>query len=103
MTEYGAPTGGRGSASDGSPGSVDPSTDHVTEARQAEIARDAVTVTLRSRNIVALFWYTNQDNPAAQGKEAYFGLRRSDGTQKPAWFSFQEALAAAADRPRNPR
>jgi polysaccharide biosynthesis protein PslG len=95
-TEYGAPTGGPGTASDGTPGSMNVFTDHVSEDRQAAIAADAVATAVRSRNVAALFWYTNQDNPQANGKEAYFGLRRSDGTRKPAWFSFQHALAAAS-------
>lgn len=94
-TEYGAPTGGPGTASDGSPGSVDQNTDHVTEDWQAVIARDAVQTAVRSRKVVALFWYTDRDNPAATGREAYFGLRRSDGSRKPAWSSFRQAVIGA--------
>jgi len=94
-TEFGAPTGGPGDASDGSPGSITATTDHVTEERQAQIAADGVQTAAAAPNVAALFWYSDQDDPLAQGKEAYFGLRRSDGSQKPAWQAFHDAVAAA--------
>ena len=81
-TEFGAPTGGPGTS------------DHVTEARQAEIAADAVVTAARSPDVTALFWYTDRDDLAYLSNVAYFGLRRSDGSKKPAWSSF----AAAAGR-----
>jgi polysaccharide biosynthesis protein PslG len=99
-TEYGAPTGGPGTAADGTWETVTPTTDHVTEDWQATLAVDAVDTAVGSPNIDALFWYTNQDNPKAAGKEAYFGLRRSDGTQKPSWFAFRAAVARASTPPR---
>ncbi len=97
-TEDGAPTGGQGTAADGTWASLGPTTDHVTEDWQATLAADAVDTAVRSDDVVALFWYTNQDNPRAAGKEAYFGLRRSDGAKKPAWASFQAAVARASTR-----
>lgn len=93
-TEYGAPTGGTGLGSDGSANNTTPLADHVSEARQAEIAADAVATAERSKRVAALFWYTDQDDPAYASNMAYYGLRRSDGSKKPAWQSF----AGAADR-----
>jgi hypothetical protein len=98
VTEYGAPTGGPGTASDGSPGSVGPTTDHVTEQRQAQIAADAVSAATRSPEVAALFWYTDRDDPNYTSNVAWFGLRRPDGSAKPAWQSFADAVAAAAGR-----
>jgi hypothetical protein len=95
-TEYGAPTGGPGTATDGTWATLTSTTDHVTEPWQATLAADAVDTAVKSEDVVALFWYTNQDNPAAAGREAYFGLRRTDGTRKPAWAAFQAAVARAS-------
>ncbi len=95
-TEDGAPTGGNGTAADGTWASLTPTTDHVTEDWQATLAADAVDTAVSSDDVVALFWYTNQDNPRAPGREAYFGLRRSDGTKKPSWSAFRAAVARAS-------
>jgi hypothetical protein len=40
VTEFGAPTGGRGTTSDGSAKTITPSTTHVTEGSQAQIAAE---------------------------------------------------------------
>lgn len=96
LTEYGAPTGGPGTAADGTPGSITANTDHVTEALQAQIATDAVKTAVADPNIVALFWYTNQDDPNYDSNVAYFGLRRADGSAKPAWQAWADASATVA-------
>lgn len=98
LTEYGAPTGGPGDASDGTPGSITPFTDHVTEQQQATIAADAVHTAVSDPNIVGLFWYTYQDDLNYTSNVAYFGLRRPDGSPKPAWAAWADA-AAQVDQP----
>jgi len=97
-TEYGAPTGGEGTAADGTWESLTPTTDHVTESWQAHLATDVVTAASAHPDVRALFWYASQDNPAAAGREAHFGLRRADGTRKPAWAAFRQAVASTTGR-----
>jgi hypothetical protein len=83
ITEYGAPTGGGADSSD-----------HVTEARQAEIAADAVKTAAADDGIAALIWYTNKDSGSDPSSlESYFGLRRADGSKKPAYDAFRQAIA----------
>ena len=95
ITEYGAPTSGTGAASDGTPGSVSDSTDHVTEALQAAIATESVQATLASPTVDALFWYTDEDDPGETSAEGFYGLRRSDGSPKPAFAALEQALHSA--------
>ncbi len=95
-TEYGAPTGGEGTAADGTWESLTPTTDHVTEGWQAYLATDVVRTASADEDVRALFWYASQDQPSARGREAYFGLRRADGTRKSAWSAFQQAVAEAS-------
>lgn len=94
LTEYGAPTGGPGTAADGTADSITANTDHVTEALQAQIATDAVRTAVADPNIVALFWYTYQDDLSYDSNVAYFGLRRADGSAKPAWQAWADASAS---------
>lgn len=94
ITEYGAPTGGPGTASDGAPGSTDASTTHVTEARQAEIARDSVSAAAADPGIRALIWYSGRDRGTSrESAENFYGLRRAAGAPKPAFVALREAVA----------
>jgi hypothetical protein len=87
ITEYGAPTGGGAGSSD-----------HVTETRQAEIAADAVKTAAADDGIAALIWHTYQDSGEDPSDlESYYGLRRADGSKKPAYDAFRQAIA---DSPR---
>ncbi len=93
VTEYGAPTGGPGTeaTAQGYPPGTHP--DHVDEAFQAELATDSVQAGLDTAGVAALFWYTNQDlgtDPSTT--ENFFGLRRADGTPKPAFYALQSAI-----------
>jgi hypothetical protein len=95
ITEYGAPTGGPGPASDGRRGALDGATTHVTEARQAVIAADVVRTAAATPHVRALFWYSDRDlgtDPAT--RENFFGLRRADGSAKPALAALRRAVAA---------
>jgi arabinogalactan endo-1,4-beta-galactosidase len=95
VTEYGAPTAGNGTAVDGTWASLTSTADHVTEGWQASLATDAVQQAVANPKVVAFFWYTNQDLVASTRRESSFGLRRLDGTPKPSWSAFRQAVAAA--------
>lgn len=95
LTEYGAPTGGPGIASDVNGDGGQPGVTHVTERRQAEIAYDSVLTSVVDPDVEALFWYTDVDLPEVSGKNGHFGLRRADGTKKPAWSELRRAIAIA--------
>jgi hypothetical protein len=92
LTEFGAPTGGRGRASDGTLPLDPPEVDHVTERRQAQIAFDAVASAVVTPRVEMLLWYTDVDLPEREGKQAYYGLLRADGTKKPAWRALRRAI-----------
>ncbi|MEW2400066.1 cellulase family glycosylhydrolase [Streptomyces sp. NPDC046862] len=93
LTETGAPTSGAGEVSDGT--TVTDDTDHVTEARQAEIAVDTVKTAVANPHVDAMFWYTDQDLAPAEEKlrpTRYYGLRRYDGSKKPAFDALKKAI-----------
>lgn len=95
ITETGAPTSGPGDVSDGSV--ITEKTSHVTEARQAQIATDTVTTVVANPHVGAMFWYTDQDLAEAKdkkGRSMYYGLRRYDGSKKPAYDALKRALTA---------
>lgn len=94
LTEFGAPTGGNGLAADGSAArALDPAVDHVTEELQARIISEGVTATLADPGrFGALFLYTWQDLDEYGDSEDHFGLRRADGSRKPAWAALREAI-----------
>lgn len=94
VTEFGAPTGGPGTGVDEDLEGLGPTTDHVSEDLQAVIAADGVTTAASDDTIAAFFWYTDQDLPYADTNVAYYGLRRLDGTKKPAWQAFLDAVSA---------
>lgn len=96
LTEYGAPTGGTGTASDSNSDGGDPFVDHVTERRQAQIAYDSVLTSVTHPDLVAFFWYTDVDLPEVDGRHGHFGLRRADGSKKPSWAELQKAFRIAA-------
>lgn len=75
-TEYGAPT--RGAAS-------------VTEARQAQLVREATTAWFRKTYAGPLWWYAVRDlgSPPDTEREHFFGLLREDASQKPAYVEFK--------------
>ncbi|MEU4238175.1 cellulase family glycosylhydrolase [Actinoplanes sp. NPDC026619] len=102
VTEIGAPTGGPGSPSDGSLVSIKPGTTHVTENRQAQIATDAVRAASAAPHVAALVWYADRDlSTDRSSNENFYGLRRADGSAKPAFAALRAAisgLGAANDR-----
>ncbi|WP_436525465.1 cellulase family glycosylhydrolase [Actinoplanes sp. HUAS TT8] len=94
LTETGAPTGGPGNASDGSSGI---NVTHVTEERQAAIAADVVTTAATTPLVDAVFWYSDRDlGTDSSTSENFFGLRRADGSAKPAYAALRNAMHSAA-------
>ncbi len=92
-TEYGAPTDGPGTeaTAQGWPQGTDP--DHASEAFQATLAADSVAAAPRTAGLRALFWYTDRDagtDPSTT--EDFFGLRRADGSAKPAFAALERAI-----------
>jgi polysaccharide biosynthesis protein PslG len=94
MTEYGAPTNGPGvletSATDtnfiGSP-------DHVTEALQAAMLSQAITDVKSYSWAGPLFFYSYKDlGTSTDTVENFFGVVRSDGSDKPAYTTIQDLI-----------
>ena len=96
LTEYGAPTGGPGQSSAGSQSA---STTHVTEARQSQILVDAVHTAWSDDSIQGLFIYEDRDGGSSRASnENFYGIRRADGSQKPAFRALRTALLSLGSR-----
>lgn len=86
-TEYGAST--RGTRLHAM-GSARP--DHVTEDMQAQIIKQGIEHWYDKKNVGPLFIHSDSDQWLHPHKnEAGFGLRRSDGTKKPAYDALKNA------------
>ncbi len=95
-TEYGAPTNGPGAGATPTNYQIGHNPDHVDEALQAQMATQSVQLAKKSPVIAALFWYTETDaGNSTSDRENFFGLRRSDGSEKPAYATLAQAIAAA--------
>ncbi|MFJ1704444.1 cellulase family glycosylhydrolase [Kitasatospora sp. NPDC088346] len=97
LTETGAATNGPGQASDGK--TIPPNTTHVTEGFQAEIATDTVPAAAANPHVAAVFWFEDQDSGTDKDKgqrSKFYGLRRYDGTPKPAFAALRTSIAAYA-------
>jgi polysaccharide biosynthesis protein PslG len=93
LTEYGAPTGGPGSIADSNNHSLWDIPDHVTEAYQATILREAVTESRTYTWAGPLFWYSYKDlGFDTYTKENFFGIVRADGSIKPAFTALESLL-----------
>ncbi len=90
LTEYGAPTGGPGSEADDNDFNRWRVPDHVTEGYQAELLEEVVREARTYSFVGPLFWYSYQDLGTSEGdRENHFGLRRFDGSIKPAYNSLK--------------
>jgi hypothetical protein len=95
ITEFGAPTGGPGRLAASGMTTAEGGADHVTEALEAKMASDGVAVMRSYPWVGAFFWYSYQDvGTASDTVENFFGLRRYDGSPKPAYFAYQSAIAS---------
>ncbi len=82
---------------DGSPDSLSGAPDHVTELQQAVIAVDAIATAASEPIISSLFWYTDQDFAfPLDSNESYYGIRRADGSKKPAFTALRDAVKRLA-------
>jgi polysaccharide biosynthesis protein PslG len=97
ITEYGAPTGGPGTAQSTTQLNFDYGSDYMTEDAQTIMMRDALSeYSLMPGTTGVFFWYslhdlsTNKSTP-----ENFFGLTRSDWSKKPAYNLFHSAIVAA--------
>lgn len=93
ITEFGAPTNGSGPAADiGNLDLVDQPY-HVTEALQASEMSTALSLYKTYDWVGPIFLYTLQDNGNdPTNNEDWFGLLRSDGSQKPAYTAVSQAI-----------
>jgi hypothetical protein len=95
LTEYGAPTNGPGVGATATNYMIGSSPDHVDEASQAQMATESVQLAAANANIASLIWYSYQDQgTSTTDRENFFGLRRFDGTTKPAYNSLMAAIQA---------
>jgi exo-beta-1,3-glucanase (GH17 family) len=84
ITEFGAPTNGPNIAGD-----------HVSEAVQAQIATEAVTLFRKWNWSGPFFWYDYQDDGTSTAdSQNFFGLVRADGSFKPAYYAYKAAIDA---------
>lgn len=94
-TEFGAPTGGPGAVATPTNYNFGHSPDHVNEALQSVIASSAISQYKASAVIGNFFWYSYQDiGTNRQSAENFYGLRRFDGTPKPAYQAFKSAVVS---------
>lgn len=92
LTETGAPTWSPGTAADRDDAR---GTTHVTPRLQAEIAADTVRASAAIPSVEAVFWYSYQDagpEGSDRRKSRHYGLTYHDGTRKPAFGAFRDAV-----------
>ncbi|HKX73059.1 MAG TPA: hypothetical protein VJM32_03535 [Candidatus Saccharimonadales bacterium] len=67
--------------------------DHVTEASQAQIIAQGIDEWYDKPNVGPLFVHSDSDQwlPHRKNNVSGFGLRRKDGTEKPAYHAFVAA------------
>lgn len=86
-TEFGASTVGDRITREGNK-----RVDHVTESSQAQIVSQGVVDWYKKKNVGPIFVHSDSDQWLRQHKnEGGFGLRRKDGSKKPAYDSFKSA------------
>jgi hypothetical protein len=86
-TEFGAPTVGITVAGKGK------RADHVSEALQSQIISEGIKSWYAKQNVGPLMVHSDSDQWLAKRKnENGFGLRRSNGTKKPAYEAFRKAV-----------
>lgn len=95
FTEFGSPTNGPGVANDNLRlGNFVHEIDFVTENRQSAIANDAIKQSVNMKDWIGpFFWYSLIDSGTAkETPENFFGLLRSDGSKKPAWYIIESRI-----------
>jgi hypothetical protein len=100
ITEYGAPTGGPGLPASGPKHPPGVFRAYVTPAFQARLARVAVATAQANRQVATFFWFTDSDSAGPATKRIhFFGLRRLDGSTKPAFAALRRAVTELRHTP----
>jgi hypothetical protein len=69
----------------------------MSEAEQASLLTGSfnwIKSEAGTQNIAAAFWYNLRDNPGTTWA-SFCGLRREDGSYRPAWYAFQDETGAS--------
>lgn len=94
ITEYGAPTGGPGPVAGVDDYNFVFGSPHVTEALQALMVREAAERVKTYDWAGPLFIYSYKDiGTSSNTMENFFGLIRYDGTRKPAYQAYRDAIS----------
>ncbi|HWC57675.1 MAG TPA: beta-xylosidase [Candidatus Paceibacterota bacterium] len=95
VTEYGAPTGGPGTARIVDQLSFTYDSDYMTEDAQNTMLQLAVAAYNANKTWMGpFFWYSLKDNGSnTSTPENFFGLIRYDGSLKPAYTTFKTLIA----------
>lgn len=94
VTETGVSTNAPGAVTDGK--SNQHTATHATEGFQAQVAADTVATLAGNQHVATMFWYSDQDSAHPLDYSdlgAFFGLRRFDGSLKPAFDALKNAIA----------
>jgi len=95
ITEFGAPTGGPGMAATAANYNLDAAPDHVDEILQSKMISLALADYKSSDSLGKFFWYSYQDQGTSSSTaENFYGLRHANGSPKPAYQAFKDAVAS---------
>jgi hypothetical protein len=96
ITEYGAPTNGPGALATPLNSNFKAGPDHVNEELQAQMLTEATAQYKTAPWLGGFFWYSYQDlGTSANTNENFFGLLRHDGSYKPAYYAYRQAITAS--------
>jgi len=96
ITEYGAPTDGPGSVIAENSNTPIGAANYVSESSQAQLLTNAVQQYETYPWAGPFFWYSYKDlGTNTNTRENFFGLIRADGTHKPAYAAYQQAISSA--------
>ena len=91
-TEFGASTKGKRLETGAQ---IDPHErpDHVSEPKQARILQEGLTLWHKKQNVGPIFIHSDSDRwLMSRGNENGYGLRRKDGSKKPAYDALQKSV-----------
>ena len=92
ITEYGAPTGGPGSATTNLNYGLIRGTSHVSTQLQAQMLSQSVQQYEQYSWLGNYFWYSYKDlGTNASNPGNFFGLLNHNGTPKPAYSTYKQA------------
>jgi len=75
-------------------------TSGVSEATQAKYIADGITRAVTEWGVERVFAYTgDKDGTNPDDREAHYGMRHADGSEKPVWASLRSLLAGSSGSP----